>query len=98
MIVQVAPALSVAVQVPPGREYGPLNVTVMPVKLAAPVLCRVSVWEALVVPSATLPKDRGPPVTLATAGLIPRESSRRILDRDSHVHIASAELIKRVVK
>ena len=68
-IVQVAPALRVAPQVPPDREYGPVNVTAMPVNVAVPVLFRVSVCEALVVPSTTLPKFSGPPVTLAIVWL-----------------------------
>ena len=40
----------------------------MPVRLDPPVLLRVRVWAALVVPMVTLLKVSGPPVMLATAG------------------------------
>jgi len=71
LIVQVAAAASVAVQVPPaapaGRENGAVTATAMAVAPAVPVLCRVSVPGVLVVPSVTLPNASGPPVTLSTA-------------------------------
>ena len=48
------------------------NASVMPVRAAVPVLCKVSViGSRVVVLFATLPKFSGPPVTLATAAGVP---------------------------
>src|SRR6202051_5124705 len=44
---------------------------VMPVRLAVPVLCSVSVCAVLVVLTAQLPNESGPPVTLAVDGVVP---------------------------
>src|SRR6202035_125440 len=63
VIVQVEGGANVAPQLPPAREYSVgANTSVMPVRLAVPVLCSVRVREALVVPDPTLPKASGPPV------------------------------------
>src|ERR1700674_1555467 len=73
MIVQVPPAAKLAPlgpQVPPDREKpAGKTPTVIPVRGPIPVLCSVRVRVGLgVVPTTTLPKANGPPVTLATAG------------------------------
>src|SRR5271169_4143449 len=64
VVVRVAP------QVPPALENGAVTTTVMPVRLAVPVLCRVRVCAALVVPIATFPNASGPPVMLPI-GVLP---------------------------
>ena len=72
VMVQVpATGVRVAVQVPPALANGAVTTTVMPVKLAVPVLCRVRVCGALVVPTATPVNVKGPPVTLAMATEVP---------------------------
>src|ERR1700687_2117717 len=70
MIVQVPPAAKLVPQLPPDREKPAGKApTVMPVRGPIPVLCSVRVRVGLgVVPTTTLPKANGPPVTLATAG------------------------------
>jgi hypothetical protein len=67
VMVQVAPAARVVPQVPPALENGDVTATVMPVRLAPPVLESVSVCAALVVPSTTLLKASAVGETLATA-------------------------------
>ena len=69
LMVQVDDAAKVAAQVPPAvaLENGAVTTTVIPVRAAPPVLCRVRVWEALVVPTTTFPNANGPPVTLPIA-------------------------------
>jgi hypothetical protein len=65
VMVQVPVAtVRVPVQVPPTLEKGAVTATVTPVKDAVPVLVRVKVCVALLVPVVTFPKARGPPVTL----------------------------------
>src|SRR5580704_5609096 len=60
LIVQFAPAAKVAPQVPPpvpvGLENDAVTATAMPVAPVPPVLLRVRVWAALVVPRTTLVK------------------------------------------
>ena len=60
LIVQLPPAPSVAVQLPPERVNGAVTATVTPVRAAVPVLCSVSVRVELVVPVAhcRTPADR----------------------------------------
>jgi hypothetical protein len=71
LMVQVPPAAKVVPQLPPpavGRaNTDDEKLRRMPVAPAVPVLCRVRVLVALVVPTATLPKFSGPPVTLSIA-------------------------------
>ena len=68
LMVQVAPAARVVVQVPPDCEKTPDEKTsVIPVPDAVPVLCSVRVFAELTVPTAQLPKLSGPPVTLSVA-------------------------------
>lgn len=73
--VQVAPAARVAPQVPPGtpagRAKGPVNIKPIPVAAAVPVLWRVRVCAALVVPSAWFPKFSVVGVTLSIAVAAP---------------------------
>ena len=59
-----APAGKVPVLV---REKGAVIVTVIPVRVEPPVLCRVSICPTLVVLTAILPNANGPPVTMAAA-------------------------------
>jgi hypothetical protein len=69
LIVQEVSEARVPPQVPPDRvKRGDEKARVIPVRVDPPVLLRVSVWAALVVPIVTSPKDSGPPVMLATAG------------------------------
>jgi hypothetical protein len=72
LMVQVAPKASVAPHVPPAapaglEKRGEEKASAIPVRFAVPVLLSVSVFAALVEPSTTVPKARGPPVTAATA-------------------------------
>src|ERR1700726_4075410 len=78
LIVQLTPAASVAVQVPPAPPVGrencvpgpPVSVattTLIPVAPAVPVLDSVRVCAALVPPAPTLPKATDVGVTLSTA-------------------------------
>ena len=80
LMVQVAPPpASVAAQVPPaapaGLENGAVTTTVIPVKVAVPVLCRVRVCAVLVVPTTSYRMRAGPPVTLAIAVVPPATNS-----------------------
>ena len=69
LMVQVAPAAKVVVQVPPPDREKSVDekVSVMPVPAAVPVLCSVRVRAAVAKPMPALPKASGPPVTLSTA-------------------------------
>jgi len=83
LIVQFAPAARVPPQLgaPPGnpplamRAYGAVTATLMPVRPAPPVLCRVRFWDALVAPTTTFPKASDVGVTLATATEVPANST-----------------------
>jgi hypothetical protein len=70
LIVQAAPFASVAAQVPPAvaRANRVVNTSPVKVKVAPEVLVTVNVCEALVVPTGTLPKAKGPPVTATEGG------------------------------
>jgi hypothetical protein len=68
-IVQVEVAARVPPHVPPALANGAVTVTVIPVKLAPPVLFRVRVCAALVAPTATLPNANDVGVTLPTAAV-----------------------------
>src|SRR5271165_4134396 len=68
LMVQVAPAAKVAVQVPPDREKtADEKARVIPVPAAVPVLCSVRVCAGVGKPMPALPKASGPPVTLSVA-------------------------------
>jgi hypothetical protein len=70
LMVQVAPTFKVVPQVPPAVARANTDgekVSAILLAPAVPVLCRVRVLAALVVPTATLPKFSGPPVTLSIA-------------------------------
>ena len=81
MIVQLAPAANVVVQVPPERVNTPAGVVgakvaLMPVSAGAPTgLLSVMVCAALTVPCATLPKFRASGATVGSRVLVPWNST-----------------------